>query len=78
MFSLVDRCLSSMEQFSTIREFDSSQPIYDCCRSLFWGTTKDTEEEFDLTVDDWDGKVLDPFNQFLHCVYRKFCFCEAL
>lgn len=40
--------------------------------SLFRGVTKDTEEEFDMTVEDWDNAVVEPWAQFLQRVYRTY------
>ena len=39
---------------------------------MFRGSTKDTGEDFDQVLADWDGDVLTPFNNFLHRVYRAY------
>lgn len=36
------------------------------------GTTRDTEEEFQDTVDDWEGLFIQPFNEFLKRVFRMY------
>jgi hypothetical protein len=35
------------------------------------GTTKDTDELFSDTVDDWEGQIIEPFEDFLHRAFRK-------
>jgi hypothetical protein len=42
------------------------------------GTTKDTNEEFPDTLDDWDATVIEPFDQFIHRVYRRFSFFDMI
>jgi hypothetical protein len=39
---------------------------------MFRGSTKDTGEDFDNVIADWDGDVLTPFNEFLQRVYRAY------
>jgi hypothetical protein len=48
-----------------------------CCR-LFEGVTRDTGEEFDLTVDNWDATVKEPLEDFLHRVFCTYFFSHWL
>jgi hypothetical protein len=43
--------------------------VCNCSHRYFEGTTKDTDEEFDTTVDSWDDMVMAPFEDFLKHVY---------
>lgn len=38
------------------------------------GTTKDTGEQFEQTVEDWEGAVIEPFDKFLNRVFSACIF----
>ena len=48
-----------------------------CFISLHRGVTRDTGEEFQVTVVDWDGSIIDPFNEFINHIFRTYPFLQT-